>query len=593
MNEDTNFDAQEEYLDDNLNGDDTDTSPIPTNGCYQGEDGLYYGKTYLSGHIRVTAEYRNIGGNGWGKEVEIVDRDGNLKSLLIPATALAGTGSEVIALLLDRGLDMSRELGCRQRLLDYINGDDVDARIRTTDKTGWHEGNVYVLPEVAFGDTTETYRMVGDWAAGHLYKTQSTLDDWKTQIATPIVGNHRLMFAVSAAFAPPLLNLLGMENGGFHLMGISSTGKTTALIVSGSVWGGGGDKGYIRSWRSTDNGLEGVALGHNDALLVLDELGQMDPAKLGEATYMLSNGSAKVRASRTGESKPPATWRTLFLSNGELDLATHVQAARKTPTGGQEVRLVSIPSDAGKGLGVFDTIGEFPSAETFAMTLTERAKTFYGTPIRYFLAWLIQNLDKSTETARKTRDDFATSHAPPKASGEILRVARRFGLVAAAGELAIEAEVLPWVPGAASAAVAVCFKAWLDNREGTGARDETSAIGHIKRCIEQHGDARFPRFDDGDDDDGPKKRILRTFPNRLGFRLLHRDEPCYFFLPVQFKEEVIRGYNVRMVVKALSDRKLLYRNEGDRYTWRLRGVPDLGDVRGYLVRAAILDYEDG
>ena len=37
-------------------------------------------------------------------------------------------------------------------------------------------------------------------------------------------------------------------------------------------------------------------MNHNDTLLCLDELGQSDPDKVGEATYMLANGSTKVRS---------------------------------------------------------------------------------------------------------------------------------------------------------------------------------------------------------------------------------------------------------------------------------------------------------
>jgi uncharacterized protein (DUF927 family) len=49
-----------------------------------------------------------------------------------------------------------------------------------------------------------------------------------------------LIFAVSAALAGPLLFLCDEQPGGFHFVGSSSTGKTTALQLAGSVLGGGG-----------------------------------------------------------------------------------------------------------------------------------------------------------------------------------------------------------------------------------------------------------------------------------------------------------------------------------------------------------------
>ena len=42
--------------------------------------------------------------------------------------------------------------------------------------------------------------------------------------------------------------------------------------MSGSVWGGGGINGFVRSWRATDNAIEGIALAHNDTFLPLDEI---------------------------------------------------------------------------------------------------------------------------------------------------------------------------------------------------------------------------------------------------------------------------------------------------------------------------------
>ena len=41
------------------------------------------------------------------------------------------------------------------------------------------------------------------------------------------------------------------------------------------------------------------------------------------------------------------------------------------------------------------------------------------------------------------------------------RAAKRFGLIAAAGELAIALEILPWEEGTALKAATACFEAWI------------------------------------------------------------------------------------------------------------------------------------
>src|SRR5262249_26218351 len=152
-----------------------------------------------------------------------------------------------------------------------------------------------------------------------------TLQNWQKHIGKLCAGNTRLVFAVSCAFAAPLLNLTDSESGGFHYRAESSVGKTTAGWAAGSVCGGGGIRGYIKAWRTTINGLENVAVAHCDSLLVLDEISQAEPRAVAQAAYLLANGQGASRMRRDTSSRPIATWRTLFLSSGEISLATKVQ----------------------------------------------------------------------------------------------------------------------------------------------------------------------------------------------------------------------------------------------------------------------------
>lgn len=126
---------------------------------------------------------------------------------------------------------------------------------------------------------------------------------------------------MSAAFAGPLLGLLNID-GGAHLYGDSSCGKTTALVASVSIWGG---TAFKRTWRATANGLEGAGSLHSDTLLALNELGEIEPRALYEAAYALMNGVGKTRANRRGEVRHAARWRVLLLSTGELTIAARTR----------------------------------------------------------------------------------------------------------------------------------------------------------------------------------------------------------------------------------------------------------------------------
>src|SRR5262249_15520705 len=140
------------------------------------------------------------------------------------------------------------------------------------------------------------------------FREAGTLAEWQEYIGKLCVGNTRLAFAGSCAFAAALLYLTDSESGGFHFPGDSSIGKTTAGWAAGSVCGGGGIKGYLIPWRATVNGLENVAVAHCDSLLVLDEISQAEPKALAQAAYLLANGQGASRMRRDTSGRPIATW---------------------------------------------------------------------------------------------------------------------------------------------------------------------------------------------------------------------------------------------------------------------------------------------
>ena len=137
--------------------------------------------------------------------------------------------------------------------------------------------------------------------------------------------------AVSLALAGPLLEPLGLDSFGLHLRGASSSGKTTALRVAASVWGG---PGVLTTWRSTSNGLEGMAALRNSTMLALDELGQATAAEVGEVVYMFANGQGKARARRSGAARPPrarAAPRAIPRRRGTTPRASSAPAGARWP----------------------------------------------------------------------------------------------------------------------------------------------------------------------------------------------------------------------------------------------------------------------
>ncbi len=204
-------------------------------------------------------------GMGWGTYISFLNQDDAKTFLRIPAE-LFEDHQKLRKLLRSRGLKMT--IGDqRKNLVEYFNNYNTSRRVRVIDKLGWH-GQVYVYPDEVFGVGNEETFCPGEHMGQHGYLKNGCLEDWKSTVASKCVGNSRLVFAVSSAFAAPLMDLFGFEGGGVHLVGPSSIGKSIIDKVAASALGDPSQ--YIFSWRTTDNALESTAMLRNDSLLILD-----------------------------------------------------------------------------------------------------------------------------------------------------------------------------------------------------------------------------------------------------------------------------------------------------------------------------------
>jgi putative DNA primase/helicase len=508
---------------------------------------------WLCSPLAIQAETRDASGEEWGRLLVVTDRDKREHEWAMPMSMLAGDGARYRERLLSLGLVMAPRHWARESLHEFISTARPERRARCVPRTGWHltpNGRVYVLPDQTFGRTAGERVLLQTTAADtHLFNVSGSLNEWNREIGRPCIGNSRLILAVSTAFAAALVELSGEPSGGIHFYGGSRTGKSTTARVGGSVWGGGGVNGYLRTWRATSNGLESVAASHCDALLCLDEMGQVDPTEAGEIAYMLSNGAGKSRARKDGLARRSQEWRLLFISTGEVTLGAKMMEQGRRVKAGQEVRLVDVSADAGRGLGIFENLHGVESADAFARRLYDSTLKLYGSPIRAFLEQVVMDLDDIGDVIRKAREAFISQNVPSDASGQVQSVAGRFALMAAAGTLATAIGILPWPEEAASEGVGTCFQAWLEKRGTSGDGETRSGISQIRRFIEQHGESRFTEWDGG-------PASARTI-NRAGFRRTTNGMTDWFVLPETFRSELCIGHDPKNLAKVLVQRKLL------------------------------------
>ncbi len=539
--------------------------------------GLYKLETKPDGEINevrigpplaVKGMTRDSEGNEWGLMLEWADPDGKKHTWPMPIELLFRQGADWYSALASGG--WFGNPSARKKLVDFLAAVRPARRIRCVPRTGWDKA-AYILPDAVYGDTSGGSVVLQSSHHGDLYRTAGTLDGWK-EIAALSIGNSRLSFSLCAAFAGPLLHLAGLEGGGFSFEGGSSSGKTTALQIAASVWGG---PEHVRSWRATDNGLENIAVLHNDNVLVLDEVGQVNGKVLAECAYMLANGQGKGRSSREGNLRKSHSWRLLFLSSGELGLADKLAENGLKSRGGQEVRFVGLPVDT----SMLTELHGFPHAGAVVNRLKELTALHYGHAGRAFLHKLTEP-DTMTTVLSELQPDLANTVSrlvPAGADGQVRRVAQRFALCGLAGRLAAQMGILPPdfdAPGCAER----CFHDWLTARGGIGASEDAAILAAVRLFIEQHGASRFQDLD----------TQMSTCVNRVGFRRNVRGVTEYIALPESFRTEILRGFSPRRAAAVLRNAGWLHLSD-DKNTTK-RELPGMGRVRAYVL---VLPDESG
>ncbi len=476
----------------------------------------------LSPVVRVLARTANERGYGHGKLLEWQDSRGRVRQWAMPMERLIQRGGEAaIVSLVDGGLGFVN-MEKRNKFTRYLMMCQPSREITCVEHTGWHDGT-YVLPSGGIGPNAGDVILQSGGYVDSDFTSAGELADWQRQIAAVAVGNSRLGFALSLAFAAPLLSLVGLEGGGFHLKGESTDGKSTIMKAAASVYGQ--PDRYSHTWRATGNAIEGIAGRRNDALLCLDELGELDGREAGQVAYMLANGQGKGRSRQDGELRERKAWRLLFLSTGELSLEDHAAEAGKRTQAGMEVRTIQIPSSTGKH-GAFEELHSQPDGRAFADALSDACKHHYGAPFRAYAEALAAGLDAYRERLKAEMKRLAYEFTPKDAGNQVGRAINRFALVAAAGELASELGVTGWPQGEATRSVRVCLKAWLDERGHLGNKEDKATRDQVRGFMVAH---QFSRFADWFD---PNHRPA----NMVGYRKVEAGSVSFIVLPSAWAE---------------------------------------------------------
>ena len=526
---------------------------------------------WIASPVFVVARTLNSDDGSEGRLLRLVTQGGD-KEWVLPMEVFGGSGEDARRALFGMGVLIA--LRKRGAFMEYLLEQQPRQTLATTSRPGWHESGVFVLPGRLIGGEGVRYQASG--RAPNLYTSRGELAQWQTLVAARCLGNPVLTLAIGCALAGPLLSLVGVNGGGVHLVGDSSSGKSLAQLIGASVWGDPGV--FAASWDMTKGGLEIEAASRNDTLLSLDEIKRADPRRVQEMAYALANGQGKGTMTREREGRAKLHWRLLTLSSGERSLSEHAAISGNPAHAGAELRMVDVNAGT-RAHRAFDELHGL-AGEDFHRALTVAAGKHFGHLGAAFVERLTAGNDRDglLEDFAKVRAQFVVENA------QAGRVADRFAVIALAGEMAIAYGLLPWPVGTSLDDSLLLYREWLE-RVGSGNAEDRQILAGIASFIERHGSSRFSAID-GSETEG------RVF-DRAGYWEIEPSRRLYLFNKSGLIEAAA-GYGLARIVKALEAAGALAKRDANskRNTKNYR-LPGGGQARLYVIDPERLENDGG
>lgn len=497
-------------------------------------------------------------------------------TIVVPVADLNVSGQpELWRCLGEIGIRVSSEH--KKAIIDKFRQYDGRHGFKLVKSLGWSLG--YVHPHRVFGAPSSIVERDFSGLDLRKFRSAGSLEDWQQNIPPLCTDNSRLMFAVMCAFAGPILRILGISGFGFMLVGASSIGKSITLILGGSVYGcrtgSSSQHGFTEKFTTTLDGVERFGRIHNDSLLPLDdtrlagndhEIGKL----LSTFIMRLAEGVEKNRLVSMGF----GDWQVVCLGSSNSFQPELFAAGGLPYDDAYRGRFPDLWADAGCGYGIFETIHGFNAAKEFAIELSTRARTYFGTAGEVYLERLATNrhyhLGGLVAGLQRAIARYRT--LVPPGSEVDGRITDLFAVVYAAAVLARSYGILNWTPEQIEWAVRTCHEAHHHaSAQFVNIADPVAAVrGYISTNLPQFRQVPDPAITEQD------------FAASPGFIYRHGDVTEYLIPKLQF-ERAFAVLKPGRVLQALQDAGFLI-HSGSRLVSKAPIRNSQADGREYVYR---------
>ena len=505
--------------------------------------------------------------DAYGLRVLVQDMAGRPRPVDLERAALARMGaSEIKAKLFEAGLRVEQDGD--HTAVALLKAAEPAHEIIVVSRPGWHRlprldpvfvapnGAVFGLPDGYNLELSVNARLVEPVVAG-------TFAGWRQAIEAAISVPSALHWTIGAvaAFAGPILGLIGLDTCGINLSGMSSGGKTTAQRLAVSAWSSPrvGD-GLLQSMRTTENAVEALAQRSSGTVLALDEMAHVDGKVISRLIYSIAGGVGKSRMTAAATLKGQYSWATFAVISGECSLEDKVRQDGGQWMAGMAVRIPDI-----------DVTAVNRAVDQATRDIIDGVRANYGHAGPAFVRMMVETgMHHDPDGLRERVNSAAQDVAGKGPDSARLRAAAPFGLLLVAGELA---KVFGLLPASAQVSEAITW-AWARfeaSSDAVALNPAEQAIANIRVWLLERWDVSVKTTDAGSERGNSREAVA-----------WYDDDAVY--LPVKRLREaagnILKEEEIR---KALVAQGLIAKRH-DAKRVAIRTVPKVGTIDCYALK---------
>ena len=403
------------------------------------------------------------------------DLDGRVRRVSLPLADLDGTKA-LVKKLKNLGAYFSGKRSADERALAKLLASKPKAkRYNFASRVGWYDGyNAFVLPRRVIGAVRSGMSINPPRLSSHAgaIGLRGEHAEWVTTIAVHAKFSSRMVFAISAALAAPLLRMAQLHSFGVLVHGPGKVGKSTILLAAASV-GGYGREQDLPNFRATDAAFGEIPASFNDSLLPLNELGLLK-GSANEKYYRLRDfayGFAEGRGTTYSKLAPiergvlGSKWLSISLATGEETSNEIARDAREIRMAGESVRWIDLAATRNGAAHIFDRIPKsVPEAESSQWAQQRCAKICagcrrnHGVAIQHFIEQVIGNRENVKFDLKSLQQKFADLVIEANDDPVVRHLAKCFGHIYAAAVIGVRLGTLPWSTKLVRKCIIRCYR---------------------------------------------------------------------------------------------------------------------------------------